>query len=281
MKHFDTPIVDPAGNRNGVINVPADCETIVEAIAMATPGQTILFAEGEHTWKGKVDVGKALHFCGIRDKVTGFPAAKLKGRWRIKIPPPSAWDRNPQELCTFTNLLCESQSGYCMDISGGHVQMHNVRCFCKGGTAMAVSDTEVGMHGCILGNPKPSASYGLVVGNKGLVWMQQSVLRYCKIGAFMRETGILKMHLCEVHQAAHAFGSLVPNEAELEITNCRLAEIECKWHRSSRPSKLFQEANYDQHGEKIGNKILHFNLQFHAVWCTAEAAMILVISTTN
>ena len=129
--------------------------------------------------------------------MTGFPISKLKGRWRIKIPAPNAWDRNPQELCTFTNLLCESESGYCMEMTAGHVQMHNVRCFCNAGTSLSVSNTEVGLHGCILGFPKPSANYGLVVGSRGLVWLQQSVLRYCKHGAFLRDTGILKMHLCK------------------------------------------------------------------------------------
>ena len=62
---------------------------------------------------------------------------------------------------------------------------------------------------------------------------------------------MLKMHLCEIHRAAHAFGCIIPNEADLEITNCRLAEIESKWHRASRPSKLFQEANYNEHGDLI------------------------------
>lgn len=183
--------------------------------------------------------------------MTGFPSSKLKGRWRIKIPPPNRWDRNPQELCTFANLWCESESGYCMEMTGGHVQMHNVRCFCNVGTSLSVSNAEVGLHGCILGYPKPSSNYGLVVGNRGLVWLQQSVLRYCKHGAFLRDTGILKMHACEIHQAANAFGCIIPNEAELEVTQCRLAEIENKWHRSSRPCKLFQEANYNQAGESF------------------------------
>jgi hypothetical protein len=54
MKHFETAMVAPENNPNGVIKVPADAATIVEAIKMATPGQTLLFAEGEHTWKGKI-----------------------------------------------------------------------------------------------------------------------------------------------------------------------------------------------------------------------------------
>jgi len=202
MKHFETAMVAPEDNENGVINVPADCMTVEEAIKAATAGQTILFAEGEHAWKGKIEVEKALHFRGLRDKVTGFPASKLRGRWRIRIPPPNPWDRNPQELCTFTDVWCESDSGYCMEITQGHVQMHNVRCFCNGGTSLSVSNTEVGvscagllvqarprlrpdgqvpadqLHGCILGFPRPGASYGIVVGEKGLVWMQQTVMRY-------------------------------------------------------------------------------------------------------
>ena len=250
MKHFETAMIEPSDNPLGVINVPADCETIVEAIKRATPGQTILFAEGDHTCKGKIVVDKALHFRGVKDTVTGFPASKLQGRWRIKISPPDAWDRNPQELCTFIDVWCESESGYCMEISQGQIQMHNVRMFCNGGTALAISDSEVGLHGCILGNLKKEsqANYGLLVGEKGLVWMQQSVLRYCKSGAFLRETSILKMHLCEIHRTACAFGCIVPNESELEVTNCRLAEIESNWHRCSRPSKLFQEACYNEQG---------------------------------
>jgi len=31
---------------------------------------------------------------------------------------------------------------------------------------------------------------------------------------------------------------------KMEIINCRLAEIESEWHRATRPSKLFHEANY-------------------------------------
>lgn len=54
MKHFETQMVAPEDNPNGVINVPADAATILEAVKMATPGQTILFAEGEHMWKGKI-----------------------------------------------------------------------------------------------------------------------------------------------------------------------------------------------------------------------------------
>jgi len=160
MKHFETALVEPAENANGVIHVPADCATMEEAVRRATPGQTILFAEGEHMWRGKIQVEKALHFRGMRDKATGFPSSKLRGRWRIRIPAPQPWDRNPQDLCTLTNLLCQSESGYCVDITLGHVQMHNVRCFCNNGTALAVSNAEVGLHGCILGFPKASASYG-------------------------------------------------------------------------------------------------------------------------
>jgi len=59
------------------------------------------------------------------------------------------------------------------------------------------------------------------------------------------------MHMCEIHRAAHAFGCIIPNEADIEITNCRLAEIESEWHRATRPSKLFQEANYNEQGEYI------------------------------
>ena len=76
-----------------------------------------------------------------------------------------------------------------------------------------------------------------------------SVLRYCKTGAFLRDTGALKMHMCEIHRAAHAFGCIIPNEADIEITNCRLADIESEWHRATRPSKLFQEANYNEQGD--------------------------------
>ena len=205
MKHFETAVAEPEANTNGVVRVPADCATVEEAIKAAAPGQTILLDEGEHAWRGKIEMEKALHFHGVRDKVTGFPISKLRGRWRIKIPPPNRWDRNPQELCTFTNVWCESDSGYCMEITQGHVQMHNVRCFCNGGTSLSVSNTEVGvsfarvecvrdtyslhpdctenslisqLHGCILGYPKPGASYGIVVGEKGVVWMQQTVMRY-------------------------------------------------------------------------------------------------------
>ena len=42
-----------------------------------------------------------------------------------------------------------------------------------------------------------------------------------------------------------------PNEADLEVTSCRLAEIESNWHIVTRPSKLFQEANYNENGELI------------------------------
>ena len=105
------------------------------------------------------------------------------------------------------------------------------------------------MHGCIVGYPKPSANYGVVVGHKGVVWMHQSVLRCCKNGAFLRETGVLKMHMCEVHRTAHAFGCIIPNESSLEVTNSRLAEIETNWHRASRPAFLFQEANYNEKGK--------------------------------
>ena len=79
--------------------------------------------------------------------------------------------------------------------------------------------------------------------------MRQSVLRYCKNGAFLRDTGTLKMHMCEIHRAAHAFGCIIPNESELEVTGSRLAEIESNWHRASRPAELYQEANYNQDGE--------------------------------
>jgi hypothetical protein len=243
------PVVEPEENPNGVINVPADCSGLEEALKRATPGQTILVAEGEHTWQGKIELDKAVHIRGIRDKVTGFPASKLRGRWRVRIPPPTPWDRNPQEVCTFTNVWCESDSGYCMEITLGHVQMHNSRVYCNAGTSLSVSNTEVGLHGCVLGFPKPSANYGLVVGHKGVVWMHQSVLRCCKNGAFLRETGVLKMHMCEVHRTAHAFGCIVPNESTLEVTNSRLAEIESNWHRASRPASLFQQANYNEKGK--------------------------------
>ncbi len=244
-----TPVVEPEENPNGVINVPADCAGLEEALKGATPGQTILVAEGEHTWRGKIELDKAVHIRGIRDKVTGFPASKLRGRWRVRIPPPTPWDRNPQEVCTFTNVWCESDSGYCMEITLGHVQMHNSRVYCNAGTSLSVSNSEVGLHGCVLGFPKPSANYGLVVGHKGVVWMHQSVLRCCKNGAFLRETGVLKMHMCEVHRSAHAFGCIIPNESSLEVTNSRLAEIESNWHRASRPASLFQQANYNEKGK--------------------------------
>ena len=243
------PVVEPEENPNGVINVPADCSGLEEALKRATPGQTILVAEGDHTWQGKIELDKAVHIRGIRDKVTGFPASKLRGRWRVRIPPPTPWDRNPQEVCTFTNVWCESDSGYCMEITLGHVQMHNSRVYCNAGTSLSVSNTEVGLHGCVLGFPKPSANYGLVVGHKGVVWMHQSVLRCCKNGAFLRETGVLKMHMCEVHRTAHAFGCIIPNESTLEVTNSRLAEIESNWHRASRPASLFQQANYNEKGK--------------------------------
>lgn len=250
MRHFETAIPGPE-NPLGVINVPGDCATVEEALMKASPGQTILFAEGEHTWRGKIEVEKAVHVRGMKDEVTGFPATKLRGRWRIRIPPPDPWVRNPQEMCSLTNVWCESESGYCMEISNGHVQLHNSRVFCNGGTALSVFNCEVGLHGCILGFIRPRSNYGLVVGDRGVVWMRQSVLRNCKNGAFLRDTGVLKMHQCEIHRAAHAFGCIIPNEADLEVTSCRLAEIENNWHIVTRPSKLFQEANYNENGELI------------------------------
>jgi len=74
--------------------------------------------------------------------------------------------------------------------------------------------------------------------------------------------------MCEIHRAAHAFGCIIPNEADIEITNCRLAEIESEWHRATRPSKLFQEANYNEQGDVTNTSFPVFPRRCFLVYCS-------------
>jgi len=36
--------------------------------------------------------------------------------------------------------------------------------------------------------------------------------------------------------------------SDIEITKCKLAEIESEWHRATHPSKLLPEADYNEQG---------------------------------
>lgn len=75
-------------------------------------------------------------------------------RWRLCVPPPLKWDLDPRTTGSFTDVRCQADGGYCVQVTGMHWEMVNSRFLCSGGTAMFVSSGHVTLDRCWVGGVK-------------------------------------------------------------------------------------------------------------------------------